>query len=111
MPGIVQKTVFISYRRSVAPYIARAIFLSLRSSGYDVFMDIESIGPGEFESIILGQIEARAHFLSILTPGTLERCCEPGDWLRREIEHALKTGRNVIPMLVNNFRFEDTRDQ
>ncbi len=110
MPAIVQKTVFISYRRSVAPYIARSIFLSLHSSGYDVFMDIESIGPGEFESIILNQIEARAHFLAILTPGTLDRCCEPGDWLRREIEHALKMKRNVIPVLVNNFRFEDTKE-
>ncbi len=83
------KTVFISYRRNVASFIARAIFLELRANGYDVFMDVESIDSGAFDTIILRQIEARAHFVLILTPGTLERCAEPGDWLRREIEHAM----------------------
>jgi hypothetical protein len=34
-----EKTVFISYRRDVASFIARAIFMDLRMNGYDVFMD------------------------------------------------------------------------
>ena len=66
------KTVFISYRRSVASFIARAIFQDLRANGYDVFMDVESIDSGLFNRIILNQIEARAHFLIILTPGTVK---------------------------------------
>ncbi|MBN1966081.1 MAG: toll/interleukin-1 receptor domain-containing protein, partial [Anaerolineae bacterium] len=61
-----QKTVFISYRRNVSSFIARAIFMDLRAHGYDVFMDVESIDAGEFDRIILGQIAARAHFLVIL---------------------------------------------
>jgi tetratricopeptide (TPR) repeat protein len=102
-------TVFISYRRSVSSFIARAIFQDLRYHGYDVFMDVESIDSGQFESIILNQIAARSHFLVILTPGAVERCAEPEDWLRREIEHAMHLERNVVPALVNDFDFRDAR--
>ncbi|WP_119069087.1 toll/interleukin-1 receptor domain-containing protein [Aggregatilinea lenta] len=99
-------TVFISYRRAVASFIARAIFMDLRTHGYDVFMDVESIDSGAFDTIILNQIAARAHFVLILTPGTVERCAEPGDWLRREIETAMDLERNIVPVLVNDFRFD-----
>jgi Sel1 repeat/TIR domain len=100
-------TVFLSYRRHVSSFIARAVFQDLHHHGYDVFMDVESIDSGEFETIILSQIAARAHFLVILTHCTLEGCQEPDDWLRREIEYALELRRNVVPILVNDFRFDD----
>ena len=103
-----QKTVFISYRRDAASFIARAVFMDLREHGYDVFMDVESIDSGQFDTIILRQIEARAHFLVVLTPGTVERCAEPGDWLRREIEYAMEKDRNIVPLLVSNFSFTGT---
>jgi formylglycine-generating enzyme required for sulfatase activity len=73
-----------------------------------VFMDVESIDSGQFGAIILKQIAARAHFLVILTPGALDGVQEPDDWLRREIEHAIALGRNVVPILVNDYRFDDT---
>src|SRR5215813_1147434 len=92
-------TVFLSYRRHVSAFIARAVFQDLRQHGYDVFMDVESIDSGQFDTIILNQIAARAHFLVILTPGALDRCQEPDDWLRREIERAIALGRNVVPIL------------
>jgi len=57
-----QKTVFISYRRDVGAFIARAIFLELREHGYDVFMDVESIDAGQFEQIIFNQIEGASAF-------------------------------------------------
>jgi tetratricopeptide (TPR) repeat protein len=103
-----EKTVFISYRRSVSAFIARAIFMDLRAHGYDVFMDVESIDSGQFDTIILNQIAARAHFLIVLTPGSVERCKEPGDWLRREIEYAMELQRNIVPILANNFSFGGT---
>ncbi len=103
------RMVFLSYRRDVSSFIARAIFLDLRANGYDVFMDVESIDSGQFETIILNQIAARPHFLVILTPGAVDRCAEPGDWLRREIEMAMDLGRNVVPILVNNFSFEASK--
>jgi TIR domain len=100
-------TVFLSYRRDVSSFIARSIFMDLRQHGYDVFMDVESIDSGQFETIILAQIAARAHFLVILTPGSLEGCQKPDDWLRREIEYAIELKRNIIPILANDFRFDD----
>lgn len=99
------KTVFISYRRKVAWPIARAIYQDLHHHGYDVFIDTERINSGQFESIILNQIAARAHFIVILTETTLERCNEPGDWLRREIEHALLLRRNIVPIMTAGFSF------
>ncbi len=100
------KTVFISYRREESSYVARAIFQDLQKNGYDVFMDVESIDSGKFDTIILNQIKARAHFIVVLTPGTEKRLAQPKDWLGREIEHAIKLKRNVVPILADNFTFE-----
>jgi tetratricopeptide (TPR) repeat protein len=101
------KTVFISYRRSTTFIHSAYISHILDSRGYDVFRDIDSIGAGKFEDIILSNIAARAHFVVLLTHGTLDRCVESGDWLRREIEEAIKLRRNIIPVLIDGFRFED----
>lgn len=100
------KTVFISYRRSVSKYIARSIFLDLHQKGYDAFLDVETIDSGGWETIILNQIAARTHFLLVLTPGTLERCSEPNDMLRREIEQAIDLGRNIVLLLAENYDFK-----
>lgn len=103
-----ENTVFISYRREVSSYIARAIFLDLRANGFDVFMDVESIDSGTFDTAILNQIAARGHFVVVLTPGSVERCLEAGDWLRREIEYAMDKRRNIVPVLANGFSFNGT---
>jgi hypothetical protein len=34
---------FISYRRDVSAFMTRAIFQDLWASGYDLFLDVESI--------------------------------------------------------------------
>src|SRR5947207_439187 len=99
-------SVFISYRRNVSAYIARAVFQDLRFNGVDAFMDVQGIDAGEFDKIILNQIAARPYFVVILTPGTLDRCAEPGDWLRREIEHAMSLERVIVPLVTANFSFE-----
>jgi tetratricopeptide (TPR) repeat protein len=104
MPGRIEKTVFISYRRKNLPW-ALAIFQNLKSEGYDVFFDYLSIPSGDFESIIVENIKARAHFVVILTPSALERCYEPGDWLRREIETAMDEKRNIVPLMLESFDF------
>jgi tetratricopeptide (TPR) repeat protein len=101
------KSVFISYRRSTTKFLSLLLFQELTSRGYDVFRDIERIGSGDFEEVILSQIAARAHFVVLLTHGTLDRCVESGDWLRREMEEAIKLRRNIIPVLIDGFRFED----
>ena len=102
------KSVFISYRRNVSGYPARAVFQDLRANDIDAFMDIESIDSGQFDTIILNQIAARPYFLVILGPGCLERCAEAGDWLRREIECAMELKREIIPLLTSEFKFDAT---
>jgi formylglycine-generating enzyme required for sulfatase activity len=100
----IEKTVFISYRRTDV-YTALAVYENLKNQGYDVFFDYRSISSGDFEQIITSNIKARAHFLLILTATALDRCNEPGDWLRREIEIAIDEKRNVIPLFFKGFRF------
>ena len=100
----IEKTVFISYRRTNTPW-ALAIYQSLTAHGYDVFLDYQNLKSGDFEQVILQNIKGRAHFLIVLTPSALERCAEPGDWLRREIEWAIDEKRNIIPLFLEGFNF------
>lgn len=98
---------FISYRREASAMVARAVFQDLRAHRVDVFMDVESIGSGRFDAILKHQIAARPYFLLILTPRALDRCVQPGDWLSREIEHALDTQRVIVPIVTPEFSRDD----
>jgi len=100
----IEKTVFLSYRRTNIQW-ALAIFQNLTHHGYDVFFDYNGIASGDFERVILENINARAHFLVLLTPSALERCGDPADWLRREIETALENQRNIVPLMLEGFDF------
>jgi hypothetical protein len=102
-----QKKVFLSYRRQSSGYEALNVYQHLTHEDYDVFMDVESLDSGRFPDLILRQIEARPHFLVVLVPGSLERTLQTDDWLRQEIEHALRLDRNVVPLMLRNFSFED----
>ncbi len=100
----VEKSVFISYRRTNFAW-ALAVWQNLAQHGYDVFIDYDGIASGDFESAIFENIPARAHFLIILTPSALEHCGEPKDMMRREIETALKTKRNIVALMLEGFSF------
>jgi tetratricopeptide (TPR) repeat protein len=100
----IEKTVFLSYRRTNASW-ALAIFHDLTRHGFDVFFDFHGIASGDFERVILNNIEGRAHFVVLLTPSALEKCGDPADWFRREIETALKTRRNIVPLMLEGFDF------
>lgn len=100
----IDKTVFISYRRTNIPW-AVAIAQRLTHSGYDVFFDYTGLASGDFEQVILENIRARAHFLVLLTPSALNACREPRDLFRREIETAIETKRNIVPLLMEGFDF------
>jgi hypothetical protein len=104
----IEKTVFISYRRTNIAW-ALAIFQNLTQYGYDVFIDYDGIASGNFEAAILENIRARAHFLILLTPTALEGSDDPKDWMRREIEAALYNQRNIVPLMLDGFKF-DTPD-
>jgi hypothetical protein len=100
----IEKTVFISYRRTNVPW-ALNVFHHLTQHGYDAFFDFQGIASGDFERVILENIRARAHFPILLTPSALERCGDHGDWLRREIETALEARRNIVPLMLEGFDF------
>jgi hypothetical protein len=53
----------------------------------------------------LENIKARAHFLVLLTPTALEPRSDPVDWMRREIEAALDSRRNIVPLMLAGFDF------
>jgi len=100
----IEKTVFISYRRTNSAW-ALAVFKDLTQHGFDVFFDYTGIASGDFEQVILENIRARAHFIVLLSPSALDRCTEPGDWLRREIEEAIRCDRNIVPLMLEGFDF------
>jgi tetratricopeptide (TPR) repeat protein len=104
MTDRIEKTVFISYRHTNF-WTALAVVQDLTANGYDVFFDYKDIPSGDFAKVIDENIRSRAHFVLILSPSALERCNEPGDWLRREIETAIDTRRNVIPLMMEGFDF------
>jgi tetratricopeptide (TPR) repeat protein len=104
MTARIEKTVFISYRHTNY-WTALAVFQNLNANGYDVFLDYKSIPSGDFEQVITENVKSRAHFIVILSPSALERCNKPGDWLRREIETAIDSKRNIIPLMMEGFGF------
>jgi tetratricopeptide (TPR) repeat protein len=104
----VERSVFLSYRRTNVLW-ALAIFQNLTQHGFDVFFDFNGIASGDFEQVILENITAAAHFVIVLTPSALERCDDPADWLRREIETALANRRNIVPLVLEGFDFANPK--
>ena len=102
-------SVFISYRREPAWTLVEALYQRVTAAGIDVFYDTHSIRAGKFDEVILSQIRARPYFLLVLVPGTLERCGDAGDWLRREIETAIESDRLIIPVYTPNFELKSLR--
>jgi hypothetical protein len=109
------RSVFLSYRHKVSDSEAQALRLYLLQKGYDVFVDVTDMPSGKFEPNTHKEIEARTFFLPILMPETLRRCInEDGspnaeDWIGRENEHAVTTGRHIIPALMSGFDFDKNR--
>jgi len=106
-----QRKVFISYRRRLDEVTARMLKQELVARGFDVFLDVDDLGPSaRFDERLLEEIGGRFNFLILLSPGSLAGCQEPGDWVRLELEHALKTRRRVIPVTRAGFELGEGRD-
>lgn len=97
--------IFISYRRDGGESTAKILRDKLSELGYQVFFDVESLRSGDFNTRLYSVIEECQDFLLILSPGALDRCRNEDDWVRLEIEHALETGKNVIPVMLRGFSF------
>lgn len=102
--------VFICYRRGDASYPAAWLFdqLTARFGSARVFMDVDSIEPGDdFTEVIAGAVGSCAVLLAVIGDRWLaaadengrRRLDDPGDFVRLEIEAALARGVRVIPVI------------
>jgi len=115
MPGI-----FISYRREDSiGHTGRLYDLLAKHFGKEqVFMDIDTIGPGEnFAEVIektcnscdvLLAIIGRS-WINVRDPDGNRRLDNPDDFVRQEIVHALKKPIRVVPILVDGARMPDAK--
>jgi hypothetical protein len=101
---------FISYRRESGSELTSLIGEKLnRLYQKEVFIDVDELQVGRFDEKLLKVIEETPNFILILSPGSLDRCVNRGDWLKREIMHAIKTNRNIITVITERFTFPDDK--
>ena len=99
---------FVSYRREGGATTALFLRERLMHCGLRVFLDIVDLKNGYFDEALLREIEETPNFLVILSQQSLDRCENADDWLGREIAHAIRTERNIIPLLMEGFQFPPT---
>jgi TIR domain len=113
------RKVFISYRREDAKWQAREIYRALtRVLPHDnVFMDIDSIGPGEdFVVALERSLDQCDILLALIGPGWIDardpksgrsKLENPNDFVRLEINKALVRGIPVVPVLLDGASIPD----
>lgn len=97
--------IFISYRRDGGFEMARLLYECFRNAGFSVFFDLEELSSGQFNEKLYQEIEGCENFVLVLPPHSLDRCSSEKDWLRLEIEHAIKHKKNIIPIMMGGFEF------
>ncbi len=98
--GQSEKSVFISYRRTNF-YTALAVYQGLSQHGFDVFMRYQE-GEDLWETSV-AEIKRSAHFLEIVSPSALEAYQDETNLLYKEVELALDSGCNIIPLVMEGF--------
>jgi hypothetical protein len=109
--------VFISYRRSDSAVHAGRLYDRLSSITGDghVFLDVDSIRPGEEFATVITTAVSESSILLVLIgqqwasspDGSDWRLHDPNDYVRREIEAALGRSIVVIPVLINDAGLPD----
>lgn len=105
--------IFLSYRREDASPHARTLqlLLSQRILDVHIFMDLDSIDPGQdFAEIIQDALNSCAVLVALIGPrwATVadeeghRRLDNPDDYVRFEVKTALERGVRVIPVLVDD---------
>lgn len=90
--------VFISYRRDGGAQYARTLQLMLEMRGYRVFLDYDELVDGQFSPKIEAAIHNSTIYMIVLSKGSMARCANEGDWVRLEIEQALKANKRLVPV-------------
>jgi hypothetical protein len=105
--------IFINYRRGDEPGFTGRLFDRLETAfpADQLFMDVDSIAPGlDFVRVLEEHVGRCDIFLAVIGPNWLaardeagnKRLDNPNDFVRIEIESALKLGKRIVPVLVNN---------
>ena len=98
--------IFISYKRkSLAT--ANNLYYRLTTRGYSTFFDLEEMRRDNFNVQLLKYIENAKDVFVLLEEGSLDACKQGNwedDWFCKEIAHALKTKRNIIPILIGDYK-------
>jgi hypothetical protein len=107
--------IFINYRRGDEPGFVQALLGRLEQA-FPVdrlFIDVDHIPPGEdFVRVLESQVAECDALLAVIGRGWLyaadesgrRRLDDPNDFVRVEIESAIKQGKRVIPVLVHDAR-------
>jgi TIR domain len=109
----VSDKIFINYRRGEDSGFAQALFIRLEQtfSSSSLFMDVDSIAPGEdFVRRLESQIAQCDVLLAVIGKGWIDasnerggrRLEDPDDFVRIEIASALKQNKRVIPVLLHD---------
>ena len=72
-------------------------------------MDVVEAQAGKFDEELLRKIEAAPSFVFIVSPGAFDRCRDENDWVRREIGHALKRVKNIVPLLMEGCKMPESQ--
>lgn len=94
--------IFISYRRSDGKLLARLIKESFEKLGLKVFLDMDELLDGVFDDRVVQAIQSAPIFLLLMTPQICDRCSNADDWVRMEIECAVRAKRNIVPVNPDN---------
>lgn len=100
MPKKTTYDVFISYRRQGGAEKAELTKGELTKRGFResrMFMDTRSITSGNYIESIIDALDKSGNVVVIITKGCFDNLPEDSTWVK-EIEHALKTGKNIVPM-------------
>lgn len=108
--------VFISYRRSDGTDKAKQLDLAFSIDDCRTFFDFKSLGTGAFDKRLENAVLDAPIFIMVWTPDYFKRCVKGGetadgktvlepdedDWVRKEIELALKHNKKIIPINFNH---------
>lgn len=90
--------IFLSYRREDGKDLARTLKETLTGKGYRVFLDMDELQDGVFDERILAAIDAAPIYMLIMTAHCFDRCHNADNWVRQELEYAIRKGKTIIPI-------------
>ena len=96
--------IFISYRRKDAGAHAIMLHRDLKGAGYSVFLDLHTLGRGDFVDNIHNAIDDCKDFILLLSQDALnERIHSEDDVMLKEIMRAYEKNKPIIGIMLDGF--------